>query len=345
MAAHLSDEMRSQVIHLGQSGKAIYEIIRQTGVTRNSVSDILHKAGIKPAARPAMQPDQFTTYVANPDSDTQFPKPRIRVKAYSEVTTVYQNPINSPVRVVVIADTHDNPALEQDRFDHMGKFIADTAPDFVVHAGDWADFEFASRFEDWSSIHGRDRSPFKDEMDSLRSAIERLQTPLAHMSCPPKLITTLGNHDERVWLFENTHPECEGMMWSEFMSALSDWEVYPYRQYAFIEHVGFTHAPHNSGGKPYISKIPENSIANDATFSIVSGHTHKGAYRTVPKLGPQNQITLFNSGCALPYGYIKPYAQLSMTGWSWGIGTVDILDGRIVAHSIISMDELERRYG
>lgn len=165
------------------------------------------------------------------------------------------------------------------------------------------------------------------------------------MSKPPKLITTLGNHDERVWLFENTHPECEGMMWSELEKALGGWEVYPYRQYAFIGGVGFTHAPHNAGGKPYIGKVPENQIANDASFSVVSGHTHKAAYRNVPKLGPQNQITVFNPGCALPYGYIKPYAALSMTGWSWAVGTLEICEGRIIGHSITSMEVLERRYG
>jgi hypothetical protein len=93
-----------------------------------------------------------------------------------------------------------------------------------------------------------------------------------------------------------------------------------------------------------MGKTPENQIANDASFSIVSGHTHKSAYRNAPKLGPQNQITVFNPGCALPYGFVKPYAALSTTGWCWGVGTVDILDGRIVAHSIVSMTELERRY-
>jgi predicted phosphodiesterase len=359
MPSWITPEKRAAIDDLIEKGFKTNSIVRMLDTTKETVRGRRFKLGM-PNDRPQAQPDQFTTYESIASTgyngvNTPTVKPRVRVRASSVpigTNTAYDPgsdggivPSGNVTRVVVVADTHTNPNLQNHRASHIGKFVADHAPDYLVHLGDWADWEFASRFEDWSSLHGRERSPFKDELDDFVSFVERLSTPIAHMSKPPKLVTTLGNHDERVWLFENTHPECEGMMWAELEAALSEWEVYPYRQYAFINGVGFTHAPHNAAGKPYMGKVPENQIANDASFSVVSGHTHKSAYRTVPKLGPQNQITVLNPGCALPQGYIKPYAALSMTGWSWGVGTLDICDGRIVAHSIISMSELDRRYG
>jgi predicted phosphodiesterase len=359
MPSWITPEKRAAIDDLIEKGFKTNSIVRMLDTTKETVRGRRFKLGM-PNDRPQAQPDQFTTYESIASTgyngvNTPTVKPRVRVRASSVpigTNTAYDPgsdggivPSGNVTRVVVVADTHTNPNLQNHRASHIGKFVADHAPDYLVHLGDWADWEFASRFEDWSSLHGRERSPFKDELDDFVSFVERLSTPIAHMSKPPKLVTTLGNHDERVWLFENTHPEMEGMMWAELEAALGDWKIYPFKQYAFVGGVGFTHVPINKMGKPYGGRTSANQIANDASFSIVYGHTHEQHYINRPKLGPSNAVSIFNCPAALPQGYVKPYAMLATTGWSYGVSTLEISDGRILSHAVTSMELLERRYG
>jgi predicted phosphodiesterase len=319
---HLHTEIKARL----EDGERVADIMRALQVSRNSVTLIRDGVVSQPTFR-----------------GTE--KPRFRVKAGSSNAPEKFIQSGAVCRVVVIADTHDNPTLPQDRFRQLGKFIQDFSPDVVVHLGDWADFEFASRFESWESIHGRERSPFRDEIDSLRRAIDLLHEPFAHMSKPPKLVTTAGNHDHRIWEWENNHPECEGMMWVEFEKALGSWDVYPYREYFFLDGIGFTHVPQTKLNKPIGGENVGRTIANKSTFSVVFGHTHEPLYLPTAKFGPDNSVTAFNPGTALPAGFVKQYARGSVTGWGWSIGTLDICDGRIIGHQIVPMSELARRYG
>ncbi len=46
----------------------------------------------------------------------------------------------------------------------------------------------------------------------------------------------------------------------------------------------------------------------------------------------------------VPNGHVEPYAQTSLTGWSYGLFDLAIQAGQIVDHQFISMPELERKY-
>ena len=90
--------------------------------------------------------------------------------------------------------------------------------------------------------------------------------------------------------------------------------------------------------------MPQNMIANDALFSIVFGHTHKGFVMPRPKIGPQRRITICNLGCALNYT-VENYAKLSTTGWSYGVYDLTLRANDIQSHRFISMRELEKMFG
>lgn len=291
----------------------------------------------KSANRPPPIPDQFSTYVKIHGTA----RCKVRVKEYKQPI-----PTGKITKVVFVTDSHDSPEIPQDRFTWIGKFIADSNPDYFVHGGDFATINSVSRFDSFGTITGNERSQLQAEIDSLKRAVDLLCEPLEKSNCKAKRIITFGNHDERLWLHENQHPELEGMLWSQIENAFGekDFITRAYKTWQFIEGVGFTHAPINAAGKPYAAKHPENSIANDAAFSVCYGHTHRSVAKDFHKLGPANKVTMFNPGCSLPHGHVEDYARLGMAGWAWGIGELYIQEGMILGHSIIPMLELERRY-
>jgi hypothetical protein len=97
-------------------------------------------------------------------------------------------------------------------------------------------------------------------------------------------------------------------------------------------------------GRPYGGKTSENQIINDTTVSLVYGHTHRANVVSRPKIGPVPKLTVLNLGSAMPDGHIEPYAQTSLTGWSYGIADLSLQAGQIIGYRFIPMTELKELY-
>ena len=63
-----------------------------------------------------------------------------------------------------------------------------------------------------------------------------------------------------------------------------------------------------------------------------------------PKFGIGNAIQVYNTGSAMPQGYLKAYAGLSMTGWTYGFSELTLRDGQIESARYWSERELSERY-
>mgnify|MGYP001188702789 CR=1 FL=1 len=187
--------------------------------------------------------------------------------------------------------------------------------------------------------------PFMPTENSLRASIDLLDKNIDNPRIPRHV--TLGNHEQRVYKFEENIPEISGMMKKELHDTFSErgWKFSPYGAFKIIGGVSFTHCPLNIMGKEYGGKNCEVQVANDATNDIVFGHTHKFRDGKQAKRGDKNSVRIINVGCALPFGHIEEYAKLNMTGWSWGIVELGIWDNHIQESQFISMDRLEKQYG
>lgn len=233
------------------------------------------------------------------------------------------------VRVVVIGDCHDDPRMaDYERFKALGFFAASLAPDRIVQIGDWATFDSVSRHEDRSTISGRALPSFEDDLSSLRMSLRSFYDGLGGYQCPKHI--PLGNHEDRVRQYENLNATLEGAMYNRVLEAFAqyEWQTRPFGEWLFIAGVGFTHVPLNIMGRPYGGKTL-NPIANDAVFSIVFGHSHKGGFVRAAKIGPNRRISVLNVGCSLPEGHVEDYAKLSTTGWEYGLYEIEIVNGDI----------------
>ena len=249
---------------------------------------------------------------------------------------------NEKIRICAIGDAHDSPKIpNKQRFEWIGAHIKATKPDIVVQIGDFLTLDSLNNHEPNETFAGRLKPTFQNDISSFIEALGAMDIE------GPELHCTLGNHEQRLFAYENNHPEVYGMMQLELQAAFEKfgWTFSPYKFIQKYGGVGFTHSATNSMGKAYGGKNSENSIANDALFDLVIGHSHRRRLVRVPKIGEDNNLAVLNLGCALPDGYVEPYAQHSSTGWSFGIYDLTIQHGGLQSESFIPMAELREVYG
>lgn len=273
---------------------------------------------------------------APPPAEPIIDKPRVRVSTGGEI------------RVLAIGDVHAGPGMPTKHLGWIAKHAIETQPTHVVQIGDFGDWASCSFHEANDTVKGRLKPSFHADEDAVHAAYEALYGPMERAGLKALRFETAGNHCHRVDRFVNANPELVGD-WDirlRQMPARFGVDRREYGEWLFLGGVGFIHHPANFLGRAYGGKYPENTIANDATFSIVWGHSHKSNVVHRPKIGPHdNRVTILNLGTAMPPNYVPPYAQWSTTGWSYGVFDLSISAGKITDHSFISINELGRRYG
>lgn len=273
-------------------------------------------------------------------------KPRIRVPARS----FYQpmpNEFGKAVRVMVWGCAHDAPNLpDKSRFRHAGLLAAELRPDFIVDLGDSLDLDSLSGHALPGSVDDRQRPFFTTEVASLTEAYAAFHDTAPSPDEIPRYHLH-GNHENRAWRHEANNPASQGVFTTQIdqVFARMGWTIKNYREWLFIEGIGFTHCPQNMAGREYGGKTAENMIMNETTFSVVWSHTHRQHMARRPKIGIGNEIQSFNSGSFMPMGYIKQYAGLSQTGWTYGCHELTLRNGAIESARSWSVLELSEKYG
>jgi hypothetical protein len=182
-------------------------------------------------------------------------------------------------------------------------------------------------------------------MVSLNQALRVLNDPWRTMTIRKEFV--VGNHEHRLYKFQNINPEVYGMMQMEFESILKSrgWNFHAYGKYLTINSVDFVHIPQNMMGKPVGGKFAANTIGRESIHDVFVGHTHRFSVTSVPKLGQNRRVKVVETGCCLPHGHIEDYAEHNQTGWSWDVIDAVIHEGRIEVANQTPMFELERKYG
>ena len=322
-------------------GQAIQMVAAQLKISTATIYTRLRAGGPIANKYPELY-QQFLEAAAQPEAkELEFPpaqRLRVSVRAGSK-------PEGETVRVCAIGDVHDSPTMDKDRFKWFGRHIAKTRPDKVVQIGDFGDFHSCSSHEPIGSLSAALKPSYKRDLESLEEALGLIHSEISGSGI--QLHVVEGNHEDRVYRFQNLHPETDGMFVSTLQDVFAryDWRAKPYGEFLFIAGVGFVHAPKTIMGRAYGGKNSEQQIGNDALFSIVFGHTHRAVFKQIPKIGPQQHIEVMNLGSAMPTGYVAPYAGTATTGWSYGIFDLELRGGHIVGHNFISMDSLKSMYG
>lgn len=254
------------------------------------------------------------------------------------------------IRVLAIGDTHFHPGLPQTLrcMALIGHHAAATRPEHIVHIGDGSDWNSVCRHTKNDTYKARQKPSIRQDLDNFSENWDALNAPMDAAGVTSSRHYTMGNHDAWLETFEDLTPEVKGMATGERDRTLAraGWSWTAYGEFYFLGGVGFVHVPLNLMGKPAGGATPENSIATQATHDIVFGHTHRfNACRRV-KMGYANQVTVVNTGGAMPEFYVGDYAQNTQgAAMTSGVLDIDIFDGRIQSQRLVTMRELEKRYG
>lgn len=183
------------------------------------------------------------------------------------------------MNILVIPDTQIRPGDDLEFLRCIGRMIVAEKPDVVVQIGDWADMPSLSSYDRGKkSFEGR---RYRADIEAAHAGMEALLGPLRdynrrrlaskHGIYRPRLVLTMGNHEERILRTINEEPMLAGAIGLEDLRyAEYGWEVHPFLEVVVIEGVAFAHY-FSTGvmGRPASSAQAQ---LNKKLMSCVAGH-------------------------------------------------------------------------
>lgn len=342
----VEDQLRLGCVPRGQHGgksaiAAAGELWVQDGGLRASVTI---ETRLRTAAeRYGLEPDWSLYRPARP----QQPAARFAMTVAAPPDPALLSPQGRATQVLVIPDRHNDP-----RHEHrlavstwLARLGSDRRPSHVVCLGDSVTMDSCSRHDKNDTLKGRLKPSIKADLDNHLASLQAFERGRAK-DWKPRLIKTRGNHEQRLWDFENNHPEDVGTHTHRYCQDLLQfgWQERPFGEFAYIDGVAFTHAPINGMGRPMGGKTATHRAGALLTNSLVHGHTHQLHVFNDAKMGDRERITVVQAGCAMPWGEYEHYATVGPGGWWWGALMLSCWDGQIVDIEAISMLKIRALY-
>lgn len=193
---------------------SIAEAARVLGVSRATIQDALHHARKK-----AMSAKKEPTK----------PTPKCGIK------------------ILVLPDVQAKPGVSFDYLTRIGQYAVDKRPDVIVCIGDFADMESLSSYDRGKkSFEGR---RFTKDIEAAKDAMCAFLTPMWEHNkrsadkFTPRMVMTLGNHEERINRAVNEDSKLHGLIGVEqsLEYSVDGWEVHPFLEVVEIAGIAFAH--------------------------------------------------------------------------------------------------------
>ena len=183
------------------------------------------------------------------------------------------------MRILVIPDCQVKENVPLSHLTWAGEAIVDYRPDVVVNLGDFADMPSLSSHDVKGSKYFEGLR-YKKDIEVAKEAMKMLLKPLRDLQSKqkknkekvykPRMVLTLGNHENRIDRAVNNNPTLEGLISTKDLEYEKDWEVHQFLHPVFINGVGFNHYwPVGAMGRPAGSA---SAIINKLHQSCVAGH-------------------------------------------------------------------------
>ena len=182
-------------------------------------------------------------------------------------------------RHLIIPDTQCKPGQDFEHLRWAGLYAAEKKPDVIVHAGDHWDMPSLSSFDVGKKLFEGRR--YVDDVNSginamrifLEPIIEERQRLVRNKDkrWNPRMVFTLGNHENRIARAINDDPKLEGLIgFQDLMLEEMGWEVYGFLEPVVIDGICYSHY-HCSGvmGRPVSSA---QLMLNKLHMSTCMGH-------------------------------------------------------------------------
>ncbi len=250
---------------------------------------------------------------------------------------------------LVIPDVQAKPGVPLDHLRWAGEYIVAKKPDTVVMIGDFADMYSLNLYD--AGKKSFEGSRYKADIETAHLAMELLLSPLWEYNAKakknhetrynPRLVLTLGNHEDRITRCVEADPKLEGIL------SLADlgyeqfgWEVIPFLEPVIIDGVAYCHY-FTSGilGKPVTSAA---ALVSKKHQSCVMGHV-QGRQIAYGTRADGKQITgLFVGGF---YQHDEAYLKWQGNKHWRGLWVLHEVNDGEFDEMPVSMNYLKRKYG
>ena len=253
------------------------------------------------------------------------------------------------MKILVIPDCQVKEGVPLEHLTWAGKAIVDYKPDVVVNLGDFADMPSLSSHDVKGSKYFEGLRYMKD-IEAAKDAMKLLLAPLReaqkaqkeskHKVYKPRMVMTLGNHENKIDRAVNNNPTIEGLISTKDLEYEKDWEVHSFLHPVFINGVGFNHYwPVGAMGRPAGAA---SAIINKLHMSCIAGH-QQGKQIAYGKRADGNPICAIIVGSY--YLHDESYMdQLSNRHWRGLLMMNEVQDGHF-DEMFLSIEYLEKRYG
>lgn len=252
---------------------------------------------------------------------------------------------------LVIPDTQVRPGISLEYLRWIGEYIVRKQPDVIVHLMDHADMESLSSYD-----KGKKSAEGKRVSEDIAAAIkgmEVLLTPLWNLQeqqrqagekvYKPRLVATLGNHENRIDRHVDANPELHGFLSVDDLKYKEmGWEVVPFLTPIIIDGVSYCHYfPNNMTGKPLTGTAQNMLKTIGCSFTMGHRQTLDVATRFLPTSGQQQWGLI----CGAAYVHEEHYKGVQGNHHWRGIVVKHNVKNGSYDPLFIGMDWLEREYG
>jgi len=250
-----------------------------------------------------------------------------------------------------IPDSQVRKGVSLDFLRWIGEYIVRKQPDVIVHAGDFADMESLSSYDKGKRTAEGKR--VQQDIDVTIKAMGILLAPLRKFQqeqrergekvYEPRMVLTLGNHEDRINRHVDANPELHGFLSVDSLKYKEfGWEVIPYLTPIVIDGIAYCHFfQNNMTGKP-LGGTAMNMLKTIGT-SFTQGHkqTLDVTTRFLPATGQQQWGIV--AGAA--YTHDEDYKGVQGNKHWRGIILKHNVNNGSYDPLFISLDWLEKKYG
>lgn len=259
-----------------------------------------------------------------------------------------------PTRHIVIPDVQSKDGVPLEHLSWIGEYIVHKKPDTIVCLGDFADMPSLSSYD--KGTKGFEGRRYQADIRAAHTAMSLLLAPLHEYNYKqrenkkaqykPRMVLTLGNHENRITRAVNHEPILDGTISVQDLDyELYGWEVHEFLDVVEIDGILYSHFfPRSANGRVTQSRsgapTAKLQVMREAQ-SCTAGHM-QGLDWHVMQTGSRLIYGLIAGSCYLhDEEYLTPQGDKY---WKGIIVKNNVEDGQYDP-TFVSLDYLGKRYG
>lgn len=248
----------------------------------------------------------------------------------------------------VIPDCQVRPGDDFGYLERLGNYIVDKKPDVIVCLGDFADMPSLSSYDVGKrQFEGR---RYTNDVDAVVEAMNALMLPIENergrlrmnkkRNWNPRLVMTLGNHENRINRAVDNDAKLEGLLRMEDLGyERFGWEVYPFLDVVTIDGIAYSHYfVTGVAGRP---STTANAQLGKKHMSCVAGHQQGLQIATAHRADGKRLTSIIAGSC---YEHDEDYmGPQGNKHWRGALMFHEVNDGQFDLMPV-SLDYLKKRY-